>query len=507
MNLRRGKRARILLALGVLLLSFCLWLVPSDVVELIARQRRVLLGRYSMDWFSTLFLLTPILWLVAYALWASTRLGAKPAAFRVVALLSSVLLATLAIDLIGRFAREPRYIEEHVQERAHWPGERVHDVVRHRPPQVCYEIHYTDTPPYPRSYPEAPPGYPPVEITLTTDARGYRNSTSYVHYDIVTVGDSFTEGSRVSDHESWPVLLGKQLNRRVYNLGISGGSPDYYVNVFRAFGLDLEPKVTIFMIYEGNDFKGVRLEEGSTIPAKPLGRRIRDAVKDSPVVLALKKAFIKYLCPINADGPVRGAEILSWMPVAVPQGPDAKYYAFKPKRLTRLYWTENDFRQSFGWTSTVKLYKMIKEICDREKIRLIFTYAPSKPHVVMPLVKDRVTPEQLHAFASFKKSGLPPPEQFKEELYNRLDSQERVLHEFCHAEGIEFVSTTAALQNMAAQGHQVYYTYDQHWTPPGHVVVAEELSRYLKILNSERTNTRPANRSSSEKQFGWLCVE
>jgi len=294
------------------------------------------------------------------------------------------------------------------------------------------------------------------------------------------MGDSFTEGSRVSDDEPWPVLLGKKLNRSVYNLGISGGRPDYYLNTFRAFGLDLKPKVAIFMIYEGNDFKGVRLEKGSSNPGQPLDKRIVKAIKYSPVVIGFKTGFIKHLGPINADGPVRGAEILSWMPVAVPPGPGARYYAFKPKRLMRLYWTECEFRQSFGWTSTVKVFKMIKELCDRETIRLVFAYAPSKPHVVMPLVEENISPEHLHGFASLKKRGLPAPKEFKKKLYNRLDSQENVLREFCQSQGIGFVSATATLQSLAARGRQVYYTYDQHWPPLGHVAVAEELSRYFR---------------------------
>ena len=192
-----------------------------------------------------------------------------------------------------------------------------------------------------------------------------------------------------------------------------------------------------------------------------------------------RKAFIKYLGPINADGPVPGAGILSWMPVEVPHGPGAKYYAFRPKRLTRLYWTECDFRQSFGWTSTAKVLKMIKDVCDREEIRMVIVYAPSKPHVVMPLVKENISQKHLYAFASFKKRGLPAPKEFKNKLYNRLGTQEKVLREFCQNQNIEFVSATAALQNMAAGGHQVYYTYDQHWTRLGHVTVAEELFRYF----------------------------
>ena len=100
----------------------------------------------------------------------------------------------------------------------------------------------------------------------------------------------------------------------------------------------------------------------------------------------------------------------------------------------------------------------------------------------MPLVEENISPEYLHAFASFKKSGLPPPTEFKNKLYNRLGTQEKVLREFCQNQDIEFISATAALQNMAAGGHQVYYTYDQHWTRLGHMVVAEELFRYFTAL-------------------------
>ena len=476
----KGKRIKICLGLGIILLSFCIWFFPSNVVELIARHRHVLLGRYSVERFSLFFFLTPLLWLAAYSIWASIKLSGKQVAFRVIALVTSVIFATLVAHILGQLTRKPRYIEKEVKFRRDWPGgDQVHDVIRHRPPNSFYRVRFTDAPKAARSYPNPPQGYPTVDLTLTVDARGYRNLTSFEQYDIVTVGDSFTEGSRVSDDEPWPVLLGKKLNRNVYNLGISGGEPNYYLNAFRAVGLGLKPKVAIFMIYEGNDFKGIRLEKGSTNPGQPLGKRIEKAIKYSPVVMGFKTAFIKYLGPINADGPVPGAGILSWMPVEVPPGPGAKYYAFRPKRLMRLYWTECDFRQSFGWTSTAKVLKMIKDVCDREGIRMVIVYAPSKPHVVMPLAKENISQKHLYAFASLKKRGLPAPKEFKNKLYNRLGTQEKVLREFCQNQNIEFVSTTAALQNMAEGGHQVYYTYDQHWTRLGHMVVAEELFRYF----------------------------
>ena len=42
-----------------------------------------------------------------------------------------------------------------------------------------------------------------------------------------------------------------------------------------------------------------------------------------------------------------------------------------------------------------------------------------------------------------------------------------------------FVSATASLRAAAVSGTQVYFTYDQHWTPEGHEIVAEAVHRFL----------------------------
>ena len=480
MDGKRKTRVKIILALSALALSFCIWLFPGNVVELIAKQRHVLLGRYSVDHFSTLFVLTPVLWLIAYSLWASTKMSARQVGFRIAALIFSVLIAALAIEPLGRIIRKPRYVEKKVEEKRDRNVERVEGVVRHRPPNKTYKLSYADLPPTARSYPDVRPGYQRVDITLSTDGRGYRNKTNQEQYDIVMVGDSFTEGSRVSDNETWPSLLDRKLKETVYNLGISGGRPDRYLSVFRVYGLDLKPKIAIFMIYEGNDFKRIRLEKGPNSKGKPFYKQIRETVKSSPLVKGLKKFFINSLGPVNADAPVPGAEILSWMPVAAPPGKGAKYYSFQPKRLMRLYWSEADFLKSPEWTTNAKVFKMIKDLCRKKGIRLILAYAPSKPHVVMPLVRGLIPPDKLYAFASLEERGLPRPPEFNRLLYDRLGTQEKVMRRFCESEGIGFVSVTWALQDMASKGRQVYYTYDQHWTAPGHVAVADKIYSYLK---------------------------
>ena len=56
---------------------------------------------------------------------------------------------------------------------------------------------------------------------------------------------------------------------------------------------------------------------------------------------------------------------------------------------------------------------------------------------------------------------------------------ERVVGDYYRSRGIAFVSLTDALRAAARSGSQTYFTYDQHWTPDGHRVVAAEL---LKVL-------------------------
>jgi hypothetical protein len=114
-------------------------------------------------------------------------------------------------------------------------------------------------------------------------------------------------------------------------------------------------------------------------------------------------------------------------------------------------------------------------------IRLVVAYAPSKPHVVLPLVRDRVTAEQLHAFASFRDHAaeLPPPDALRDRLFARLDAQQEVLGRWCEERGVAFVPLTEPLRAAMARGIPVYFTFDPHWTEQGHGVVARHVASRL----------------------------
>ncbi|KAA3627410.1 MAG: hypothetical protein DWQ08_07835, partial [Proteobacteria bacterium] len=69
--------------------------------------------------------------------------------------------------------------------------------------------------------------------------------------------------------------------------------------------------------------------------------------------------------------------------------------------------------------------------------------------------------------------------QVKAALERFEGGMERVVEDYFRSRGITFVSLTGALRAAARRGVQTYFTYDQHWTPDGHQVVAAELIEAL----------------------------
>jgi hypothetical protein len=457
------------MAVLLLLLTGALWGVPNDVVGLVAKQEPILLGRYALGQFVALVLLTGILLTLAALLASGARFDRELAA-RVGLVIGSVLLGVTLVSLASHWLVTPRYLERTVE------APEAEGTTRQRLPNQSVEILRRDVPPAARSYANAPAGYPDSLVTLTSDARGFRNRERRDRADVVAVGDSFTEGSMVSDDQVWTVLLERELGCPVYNAGISGGTPLQYLSNLLSFGFELEPRVVVVLVYEGNDFKRHRAEQ----PRSRLERLGDRVFEDSPLRARLNRWLVQTFGGLRAQAPLPESLALDWMPVAVPSPAGVHHYSFEPKRLVRLYWTEPEFERAPEWTENARAFREIRDQAERRGARVVFAYAPSVPHVVMPLVRDRVSAEALRAFAAIAEDDLPAPAEFQERFYAGIDAQETVFRRFCAAEGIEFVSTTKPLRDAMARGVPVYFTYDPHWTPPGHAVAARAIAEHLR---------------------------
>ncbi|MHC4091085.1 MAG: hypothetical protein ACYSVY_12570 [Planctomycetota bacterium] len=455
MKITRGQKVFVL---GVLAVNAVLWIVPSDVVELVARDRQTLLGRYSREHFAWIIALVPISAVAICLHLSPTNAVKKKKAFRVATVLLAVLVSLLAVDIYLRLTASYTYV--------------LGDLAYRRPAETSLDGFFEDVPLAIRTYPDAPPGFGRVDWKLSTDSRGFRNPTDYDRYDVVVLGDSFCEGSKISDDDPWPVRFAKTSGVSVSNLGMSGYAPQNYLAALKDFGLGLQPRYVMCMIYEGNDFRSAKRMSEAPSEWKRFFKR-------SPIVQAIDEFLINKLGPIGAERRIDGLEMLSWLPLAIPDGPDARYYTFPPSFLVHHYTSRSEFEDSKYWKRTKHNLEQMRDICRQADAELMIVYAPTKPRVVLPLVKVSLPADKVHAFAALRaKRELPEPDVYLANLMDYLDVKEGVVQAWCRENSIALVSLTDAMRESVCRGEQVYYTYNAHWTPVGHAVAGDAVHQF-----------------------------
>jgi hypothetical protein len=483
------------IAIGLLIASLLIWLPGSELIPLIINNDEIVLGRYSRTHFGILLLLTLIFWMAAGVLFSTRRKPVAETLFALFMIYFSTGISAFALVIGSGLLNKPRYVEQKVSGVDADTGIALNGIVRHRPPKERFDLVQKDVPEQLRSYPDAPAGYPEFPVVLTTDANGFRNQQMLDEYDMLAIGDSFVAGSHVSDDQAWVDLLRKRLGKSIYNLGVSGSDLTVYFNNFISLGRKLQPKTVLVMLYEGNDFrdapplpKMAGNKKNTNTPAEPVDKTatIGFLAKSSPVTKGLRRLTGEVLAKVGRDNPVPGyAETVGFMPLAVDTPKGKQHYSFDPKRLRYLVdASEQDFAASSDWRNVRDALEQFVMLSKKDNFRLVIVYAPSAPHVIMPLVEDKIPAQQLLNFSQSKKKKIEiDAESYKKQVFSRLDAEENVWRNWCNETGVECVSTSLALRDAAAAGRQVYFTYDQHWTPEGNAVTADVLAHYLSVVS------------------------
>jgi len=101
---------------------------------------------------------------------------------------------------------------------------------------------------------------------------------------------------------------------------------------------------------------------------------------------------------------------------------------------------------------------------------------------MLPLVVDDLDASVVIRYLQLIGERLPPAlddvrdgDQLRTALERHEGAMESVVAQYFRDRGIAFISLTGALRQAAREGVQTYFTYDQHWTPDGHRVVAAEI--------------------------------
>lgn len=121
------------------------------------------------------------------------------------------------------------------------------------------------------------------EYEWMTDNRGYKNDPEIAmrnQFDVIALGDSFTEGLGVKTENTWISKL-NSLGISAYSLGVQGYAPSQMSGTFKLFGTELKPKLVIIGYLTGTyDREVFFLKEEQNSKDKELPSAIGRLVKN-----------------------------------------------------------------------------------------------------------------------------------------------------------------------------------------------------------------------------------
>jgi hypothetical protein len=127
------------------------------------------------------------------------------------------------------------------------------------------------------------------EYEWLADRRGFKNLAEIAaldKYDVVALGDSFTEGMGVKIEDTWTTRLHRK-DHSTYNLGIQGYAPTQFRGAYERYGKQLEPKWVIVGML-GNVFERERKFINSSIGSQAIDRLIEQDEQNQKGTLYLE---------------------------------------------------------------------------------------------------------------------------------------------------------------------------------------------------------------------------
>jgi len=289
-------------------------------------------------------------------------------------------------------------------------------------------------------------------VSVTYDRRGYRNATALSRADIVLLGDSYVEGSYVSDDQIVSRVLEGQLGRPVANLGVAGYGTAQELIVLNRDAMPLEPRVAIWFFFEGNDLYNDQQFENALLAPREVrastwtgghGWWHRSLLRNAHAELRL---MLYPLVPTHYPyfgtltiGPHRGQKVLFWPEAAVP-------------------WTEFERGR---WEKAQRTLREAARVTREHNVQLLLVYVPIKFRVYRDFIE------------------LPPGSALRDWIPWSLPD---LFGQFCRADGLVCLDLTDLLRDSVRTGGMPYARADSHWSPEGHQLIARRLAKALKSL-------------------------
>ena len=300
------------------------------------------------------------------------------------------------------------------------------------------------------------------EITLQYDQAGFRNPADLEDWEIVVIGDSFTELGNLEYDDLVSTQLGSLMDRSVKNLGISYTGILNQTACLEHFGIAKSTKHVVWVFFEGNDLQDMVLESQRLSRIETGARGHVDLIANRKTQSSLTGAIQNALfAPSRLEiyGPAVNATLS--------RGSESVRFKldYTPVGSEMLGPVGDQFRVAI---------EKLADLCRQRELKLWCVYMPTKRRVFHSLRYEVDTDATLHLRQPWQPSDLP----------QWLELQ-------CRQKQIEFVDATPSLieLNKSAEfSHNL--VFDTHLSVAGARVVAESLAAKMQLVIENGTSTR-----------------
>ena len=294
-------------------------------------------------------------------------------------------------------------------------------------------------------------------VTITYDEMGFRNPPGLRDWDVVVVGDSFTELGFLPYEDLFTTRLGALLNLRVKNLGVSYTGTFTQAYYLKEWGKSPRTREAVLAFFEGNDLIDAlgerrRMEQAShdvstTTPGTPAPSRLETLPSQSSLIKALYRLVTGWAPSASRRAPGVPPPNAYFVSGKARTPLDTDYYLPDARALPEE--VRSSVRDAIGtWAATARALGLRPWLvflpCKR---RVLDGYLVTSTGEPLPLMQSDI-PEFIEGLAT--------------------------------AAGMRFVDVTPALRRATAAGRLTYNTRaDSHLNRDGSLVVATALAEAL----------------------------
>lgn len=293
-------------------------------------------------------------------------------------------------------------------------------------------------------------GYPDEEVvTINYDQDGFRNPPDLDDWDIVVVGDSFTELGYLKREDISSSRIAEKTKLRVKNLGVSHTGTLTQNWYLREFGLGKSTTDAVLVFYEGNDLGNAEFEFGALQKWKETGVRGYLDFESKRQSSFVRACWNKWSRKNKIQIPAFSNASFTNTDPAVPL-------------VVRSYPPNESDATEFVRTAVETGISEYGQLAALHNLRPWLVYMPAKIRV-------------LHGHLEFHENAQQDIRQWQpSDLPQWIES-------LCQENGIRLIDLTPALREQTEQGILTYnHVFDEHLNRQGSILVGDLVGDELR---------------------------